>query len=292
MVSSLASKLCDAAPAAGITKSQRQFVAMMGAQAEAVDADGVKYTLFADGNLKATIIRRYGAKIMKETAREVEKENDVDEQVNKVNDTKKGTIQGATTFDFKSNVKKKEAAPPKAKEQAAPAASKAQAAPEQPKPKPKLTHLHPPPPPRLPTPKVDKNALSAQTDGAGARRKAVRSRSASPESNGNSDRSSSGSAEPFAAMDTSFPPLSLPAKKEPRGPLPGQSLTPKCVELSGWDRCALEDARVELALEALMQEDIERTRRKREEEAEEEARERKRKREIAAAARRKLCDSD
>ena len=157
-------------------------------------------------------------------------------------------------------------APPKAKAQAAqapPSASKAQAAPEQPKPKPKLTHLHPPPPPRLPTPKVDKNALSAQTDGAGARRKAVRSRSASPESN--SDRSSSGSAEPFAAMDTSFPILSLPAKKEPRGPLPGQSLTPKCVELIdrvAFNECRRREEEMNQWEEERMQKDIEVSRRR------------------------------
>ena len=49
----------------------------------------------------------------------------------------------------------------------------------------------------------------------------MRKRSATPSSD--SDRASSGSAEHFVAMETSFPPLSLPARKEPRGPLPGQA---------------------------------------------------------------------
>ena len=216
MVSSLATKLSGAATAAGITRIQRQFVAMMGAQAEAVDADGVKYTLLLDGIIKATIIRRYGPKIMKETEREVVKKNDNAQPANKVKDTNMDTVQGKPAFNFKSNVKPKApAAPPKAQAQAAPAASKAQAAPVQPKPK------------AMVMPKVNKNTLSATQPMAGRRAYATMAkvarleRSASPSSDRSSSSASSGAS--FVAMETSFPPLSLPAKKEPRGPLPGQA---------------------------------------------------------------------
>ena len=98
----------------------------------------------------------------------------------------------------------KAAAPSKAQAQAAPAASKAKAAPVQLKTKVPVM------------PKVDKNLLSARSDRAGAQ--GMRLRSLSPPHRS----SSSGSEASFVAMETSFPPLSLPAEKKPRGLLPGK----------------------------------------------------------------------
>ena len=200
----------------GVTKTQRQIVAMICAQTTAINGFGAKFTFFAGtGDVKATIILKPFFSVA------AKKEEPMVVETDQAPDAAKKAAGNDVNFTFKekkvtpAQPEAKAAAPSKAQAQAAPAASKAKAAPVQLKPK----------APAMP--KVDKNVLSARTDGAGARaetwrEKRVReNRLEYPSSL--SERTSSGSEEePFVAMETSFPPLSLPAKKEPRGLLPGQ----------------------------------------------------------------------
>ena len=206
----------------GVTKKQRQIVAMICAQTTAINGFGSKFTFFAGtGDVKATIIHKPFFSVV------AKKEELMVANSNQGHKAAKEAEANDVNFTFKEK---------QATGGATPAQPNVTAA-AQPKehlnlgrrstagahfamtPRSQVAHAQPKP--NKATPKVDKNVLSARTDGAGARRSVERERSATPSPD--SDRASSGSAESIVAMETSFPPLSLPARKEPRGPLPGQA---------------------------------------------------------------------
>ena len=180
----------------------------------------MKFTFFAGtGDVKATIINKPFFSVVAKKEELIVVNNDPGHEAAKkakANDVNFNYKEKeAPPEQQKATAAAKAAAPPKAQAQAAPAASKAQAASVQPKPK------------AMVMPKVNKNTLSATQPMAGRRAYATMAkvarleRSASPSSDRSSSSASSGAS--FVAMETSFPPLSLPAKKEPRGPLPGQA---------------------------------------------------------------------